>query len=232
MALWDLLATWGPYAPYLLYAWLGLAFGYGYARTGAHGGRGRRPGLLLVGAYLLLAHLFLTQIGTRASYPGGTLMEIGFLAYPLLLSGGVLGRWPWRGYRRVQNVLLFRPSTPDGTILAGPPRRSPQAALGIVALASLGTELGLLGNQLQPCRPLDMTVGRTGCQAEIRTPSGFTQLAYSPDGTTLAVGDAHGTLLLWDSATAQPRRTLTETTWIDALAVAPRRAGDRHGPAR
>jgi WD40 repeat protein len=41
-----------------------------------------------------------------------------------------------------------------------------------------------------------------------RKPGGYSQVAFSPDGTILATGSHRGPVTLWDAASAQPLRTL------------------------
>ncbi|HWE36298.1 MAG TPA: protein kinase [Isosphaeraceae bacterium] len=73
------------------------------------------------------------------------------------------------------------------------------------ALGGCGNPATLTIWDLDPNRPPDESRARTFVEQE----AGFTALAYSPDGKHLAVGDAAGTVKIWDVATGRILSDLT-----------------------
>jgi WD40 repeat protein len=97
--------------------------------------------------------------------------------------------------------------------VAGDPDWGPQA----IALRDLGPFPRLVNRWPLPDLPdaalRRVLAGHTGW---------VTAVALAPDGSWLATGDEHGTVLIWDAATGRERATLTgHDDWVNAVAVAP-----------
>jgi len=83
------------------------------------------------------------------------------------------------------------------------------------------------GGRLGPAYVWDIAARKiTATFTDVNNPYGLTSVAFAPDGTTVAIGEATGAIVLWDTrtgkVTAGPSDPESESgTWVGAIAFGP-----------
>jgi WD40 repeat protein len=226
----EFFVAWSPFAPHVLYVWIALAYAVASIRSWRSDVESQVRGLLL---FPVIFGGLQTMLWSTLRFPfdRDDVSTVAWVSYGLYLIFPLyILRLQQLNQRRLatapdpRDVLLFhapRPAAePTGGRQAQPPRQ--RFWLSLIALTTLCAALSILGVSLRTCGWLDVRVGRSGCVQTFSYGTSVTSVAFSPDGSRLAVAGAAKSTQLW----SLPDHTLIDTLqghadWVTGVAFSP-----------